>query len=193
MPSEWAKSGTRVQEDRISLQELGIKYHTDKATLHGYLPIYEQYLKPIRKKILNVLEIGVAGGCSLRMWKEFFPCATIHGLDIMKKCQAQSQSNICVHIGNSTDPQTVETIFPQNNAFEIIIDDGSHHPIHQIFSLCLLWPKLKTGGFYFIEDIGSVPTKGSKNLLNWFGPFRQRIFAIHKRNRYDDVLLMIKK
>lgn len=37
--------------------------------------------------------------------------------------------------------------------FDIIIDDGSHWPQHQIISFETLWKAVKPGGMYIVEDI----------------------------------------
>jgi len=37
--------------------------------------------------------------------------------------------------------------------WDIIIDDASHYPPHQIISFQNLWPKLRPGGLYVVEDI----------------------------------------
>ncbi len=41
----------------------------------------------------------------------------------------------------------------QDNRYDIIIDDGSHVPQHQIISLACLLPALNPGGLYIIEDL----------------------------------------
>ena len=38
--------------------------------------------------------------------------------------------------------------------FDVIIDDGSHLVDHIIGSFEILWPKVKSKGFYCIEDLG---------------------------------------
>merc|ERR1712029_878213 len=44
--------------------------------------------------------------------------------------------------------------------FDIIIDDGSHVPNHQLVSFETLWPSIKPGGMYIVEDIET----------NWWRP-----------------------
>ena len=41
--------------------------------------------------------------------------------------------------------------------FDVIIDDGSHRPMHQQISLVSLYPHLKPGGQYIIEDLHVAP------------------------------------
>ena len=54
------------------LDELAVRFGTDKATSgHGYAIPYYELLGPLRDRELTLLEIGVAGGASLRMWEAF--------------------------------------------------------------------------------------------------------------------------
>src|ERR1700694_5546089 len=64
-------------------------YGTDKGpSSHGYTVHYQRHLEARRREPLIILEIGVGGentntgGVSLRMWRSFFPAATIIGVDI---------------------------------------------------------------------------------------------------------------
>ena len=41
----------------------------------------------------------------------------------------------------------------QDNRYDIIIDDGSHIPGHQLTSLACLLPALNPGGLYVIEGL----------------------------------------
>ena len=60
-----------------------MSFETDKFS-HGYIPIYEKYFKEC-KNVLNVLEIGIYNGGSLRYLSNYFPNAIIHGIDIEYK------------------------------------------------------------------------------------------------------------
>jgi hypothetical protein len=71
---------------------LSTVYFTDKWNVHKYAQWYETHFAPLRKKRLNILEIGIGGyshpeyggGC-LRMWRTYFPKARIYGIDIEDK------------------------------------------------------------------------------------------------------------
>ncbi len=62
------------------LSELGRKYGTDKVD-HGYCDVYHQAFEKKRQEVTAVMEIGVFFGASIRMWKDYFPNAVIHGVD----------------------------------------------------------------------------------------------------------------
>src|SRR5215203_706034 len=64
------------------LCDLAEKYGTDKGPSgHNYTPYYEEYLQHRRFRALTLLELGVWKGASLRMWRDYFPSATIVGID----------------------------------------------------------------------------------------------------------------
>lgn len=48
--------------------------------------------------------------------------------------------------------------------FDMIVDDGSHGPSHIFATLTALWPTIKPGGVYIVEDLGLHwwPNRGAK-------------------------------
>lgn len=119
-----------------------------------YIELYEKYFYDRRNMELDLLEIGIDKGGSLKMWLQYFQYANIYGIDISDKS----------HLGWPNDPRCFTTIGDQgdtkfwneylkNKQFDIVIDDGSHQPHHQQTSLKSIWPKLKPGGIYVIEDL----------------------------------------
>jgi hypothetical protein len=132
------------------LDILALKYGTDKASnFHNYTEIYYNFFNPIKDNILNILEIGVFQGNSLRMWKDFFKNANIYGLDINNDCYFK-EDRIEVIIDNQTDINIINKI-PDN--LDLIIDDGGHKSEQQIQSFNLLFSKIKPGGTYIVEDV----------------------------------------
>ncbi|MGC3976970.1 MAG: hypothetical protein QM751_01250 [Paludibacteraceae bacterium] len=75
-----------------NLNKLAIINKTDKWGIHSYTKHYRYYFNKLRKKKINLLEIGVGGydspqngGASLRMWKRYFLRGNIYSLDIYDK------------------------------------------------------------------------------------------------------------
>lgn len=66
------------------LVSIGKNYPSNKNK-SGFLLIYENYFKELRLKKINILEIGIDKGDSLRIWRDYFPNANICGVDIKKK------------------------------------------------------------------------------------------------------------
>jgi hypothetical protein len=105
----------------------------------------------------------------LRMWKRYFPFGKIFSLDIYDKSQFE-ESRIKIFKGDQTDTSLLERIIGQIGKPDIIIDDGSHINEHVVKTFELLFPLLKTGGIYVVEDTETSywPDYGgdSENLNN---------------------------
>lgn len=96
---------------------------------------------------------GYKPGGSLRAWRDYFPLAQITGIDPQPDTQITDEWHITTHLGYSTRPEDVARHIQGN--FDIIIDDGSHHPDDQMATLRNLWSHVRKGGLYVIEDIYS--------------------------------------
>ncbi len=118
-----------------------------------YFDAYEHHFDRFRGKKPTVLEIGVFGGGSLAMWKDYFgDGATIIGLDINAECKAHEAEGIKVYIGSQDDPQIIQTVLDENSPIDIVIDDGSHRMDHVVASFNLLYERISPNGIYFVED-----------------------------------------
>lgn len=133
----------------LDLDDLGIKYGTDKAsTFHDYLRIYSHFI-PFGRPV-HLLEIGWGDGASMRMWKDYLhDQSTIIGIDIEPKEKVPGAG--FAHV-DATSP-AVQTVVEPFGPYDFIIDDGSHMSPDVIASFQLLWPLVKPGGFYIIEDV----------------------------------------
>jgi hypothetical protein len=141
------------------LDELGRRHGTDKTTIHNYTSVYERYFAPLRDDRLTLLEIGVGGyadpqtgGQSLRMWAEYFPKATIIGLDDQPKT-LNLPDRVRVYRGDQTDAALIERLVEDYGQLDIVIDDASHICELSIGAFKAVWPHLKPGGLYICEDV----------------------------------------
>lgn len=136
----------------MTLDDLAVKHGTDKgSTSHWYTRHYERIFGPSRMEIDSVCEVGVGGGDSLRMWRDYFPNATIHGVDIEHKDDMGTR--IVLHQIEQTDCDTLRERLHDKH-LEIIVEDASHDPEKSIKTLDALWPTLEYKGWYVIEDMG---------------------------------------
>src|SRR5687768_9836169 len=131
---------------------------TDKFGLHQYTSVYEELTKPLRRRAVSLLELGVGGyghvtgGESLLMWAAYFPKGRIYGIDIEDKT-ALSRGRIKVFQCSQTDRPRLTALCDEIGPFDLVIDDGSHVNPHQIESFRILWPYVKDGGWYVVEDV----------------------------------------
>jgi hypothetical protein len=116
--------------------------------------IYEFHFSSLRKKSINLLEIGVlrkAG--SLKMWKKYFANGKITGIDKKEKRKKFEEKNINIFIGDQCNDKFIKKVNATSGPFDIIIDDGGHTMKQQKKSFEILFPLLTIGGIYVIEDI----------------------------------------
>ena len=139
------------------------KYQTDKWTDHYYVQdLYEPLFEQFQNKKVNVLEIGVWNGESMKLWHDYFVNAkNIVGIDIFVRSSFKEVSgwlkdyDVKLHKFNShvdTDKFN-EFADTYKEGFDIIIDDGSHWYENQINTYKKFKNLMKPGGVYIIEDI----------------------------------------
>lgn len=181
-----------------TLHEIGKEHQTDKHDSNhsycglSYLDVYDKYLSEIRNDRVNILEIGVRDGCSHRMWRDYFPNGTIFGIDIDPRCKQSQSDRIRVLIGSQSDPEIVSQVAKlAGGQFDVILDDGSHVNSLTIASFNLLYPSLKPGGIYIIEDMHC--TYLGKDLLSgivngrWPGmQYNKDVEWVNNREDIDD-------
>lgn len=140
--------------DEFALDSLGILAGTvSKSSLWGdYLRHYQREFWPFRDQQINVIEIGIAGGGSLRMWADFFTKAQIVGIDINPNCRRFADDRVAVEVGSQADPDFLTGVCDRYSP-TIVIDDGSHQADHIRFTFEHVFPRVAPGGCYVIEDL----------------------------------------
>ena len=158
---------------KSDLCELGRKYDTDKSVFryngsnsrhcHPYTLFYKSLFGQNREAALNIAEIGILEGSSLRMWKEYFPNASICGFDV--------DNNFLLSFRNSEEGKSIPVSFMDvkcatsittglsaasswpGGMFDIIIEDTTHQIDDQIRVIQHAHSFLKPGGILIVEDI----------------------------------------
>jgi len=154
----------------LSIDELFTRYGTDKGSLGGagwgYHTYYEKLMGPRRFDVKRVLEIGICGhrdipnnvvGASLFCWRDYFPNATIYGIDNDSRFVFNDQHRITTCLANAYSmAQMVEVMEQLGGDFDMIVDDAVHDPVPQIWLMNFLSSYLRKGGYYFMEDVCPV-------------------------------------
>lgn len=177
-----------------TLRQLCAKHYKngwpDKDTIHSYIDVYEELLKPYRSEARNILEIGLLGGESHRMWIDYFE-GTVYGIDCdLKPLNGQFDltdmvKNFNVVIGDATNPEHIKKHF-EGIKFDVIIEDAGHDIAQQFKIYETLFPYLSRTGIYIIEDVQDIDK--TKSLFTGLGGH-----VIDRRNvkgRYDDVIVI---
>ena len=143
---------------------------TDKIWRHHYHVAYgPQLALYLGRPNVSVLEIGVQDGLSLRLWQRLFPhhgrIAAIgygKGKAVAKRATPGdfkshpsngSSSLFTMYTGDQGDAAFLRQVDADLNGhkFDVIIDDGSHVPWHQLFTLAAIFGRwLADGGIYII-------------------------------------------
>src|SRR5262249_42619364 len=145
----------------------------------------EEFLLDLREEPVRLLEIGIWKGSSLLMWADWLPRAEIHGIDL--QLPDLTHDRIRMHQHSQCDQAALSLL--ADDYFDVIIDDGSHNLTDQLQSIHYLWPKLRNGGFYFVEDIQHAGYVKYFSMLPGF-----RCWDLRDRvGRWDDILVMLRK
>jgi len=175
---------------------------TDKNTCHSYIEnFYEKVFEPYKESKIDLLEIGIETGGSLKLWKEYFlNSKSIIGIDISDGKIDQRYRNIdgvTINIGDAYD----EKFSKKFEQFDIIIDDGPHTLESQLKSVELYLPKLKEDGLFIIEDIQSIEhfdslIEKSKKVCELIdNQIEYNVECIDlrdKKGRWDDLIFLIR-
>lgn len=129
------------------MSDLEAVFTTDKVT-HGYLPTYTAIADEVGPQG-RVCEIGVWRGDSLRMWQTLFPAGVVVGVDIAPTAVWPEGT---VRVVCSQDSPQMPELVADYGPYDLIVDDGCHlgQPTKDAFGL--LWPLVKSGGRYVVED-----------------------------------------
>jgi hypothetical protein len=146
-------------------------YMSDKDR-NGYSSLYTALFTHLKEAPITLLEVGIGTmvpgahssmkgyapdiyqpGASLRAWRDWFPNGKIRGIDVQMDCMFW-EDRIETYPVDSTDASACRVwLESRSQQFDIIVDDGSHYDQHQLVTLKNLWPALKPGGYYVIEDV----------------------------------------
>ncbi len=137
---------------------------SDKGTPgHSYDLLYGPFLAPLLHKPVAILEIGVEGGKSLKLWERLFPEHVIivgigfgAGSEVKQQFKRKYTEKHFLYTGSQADNEFLARVKADLDGlkFDLIIDDGSHVPWHQVYTLEKLFEdSLKDGGMYIVEDI----------------------------------------
>ena len=159
---------------------LATKYCTDKSPYnlvthrHPYTPVYDMFLRPFQlQSTLKLGEVGILNGASIKMWKDYFPKASIHAFDISIELllKVKIKSDAHTYLVDVDDVHGVvpclEDATSDGILFDILLEDASHMLTHQLHFLKDAIHFVRPGGLLIIEDIfRAIPVARFQEALN---------------------------
>lgn len=180
----------KIGDLHTSMEDLARLNSQDQFT-HGYMPLYDALFQSIRFECLNILEIGFSRGRGARTLAEYFYRSTVHCLELdynvalpyYENLPAALKERVRLRPCDQGDKDQLRAFLrgKHTNLFNLIIDDGSHDPAHQLSSFEVLWPALVPGGIYVIEDMHPYYKDGGHPTINHF------VNQIHLINKKGDI------
>lgn len=119
---------------------------------NGYLDYLDNNFSKY-KNAENILEVGVAYGSGIFSFIEFFETSKIIGIDIDPSTFINHSRVECYQADQLNRKNLRYTADKISKFYDIIIDDGWHHPEAQINTIIEFIPYLKPNGLMIIEDI----------------------------------------
>jgi len=138
---------------REEMVAAGNAAQTDKVFPRHYEKPYSKCLQRFRgNDSFAMLEIGYGSGAGVNFWRAVFPGAFVYCFD---RDSEGSEDRVKVIKVDQSDPDSLRQGVGQiEHPIDLIIDDGSHHPSHQLLTFsCLFQDLLRDNGVYAIEDI----------------------------------------
>ncbi|MDP2231499.1 class I SAM-dependent methyltransferase [Methylotenera sp.] len=119
----------------------------------SYFQVYADLLDQYRNKQITFVEVGVANGGSLFMWRDYFGInARIIGIDFNPNAKKFEKDGFEIYIGSQADPDFWEIFFKSVGPVDIVLDDGGHTFEQQIVTVHNCIPNINQGGIIIVED-----------------------------------------
>ena len=144
---------------------MGLTFPTDKSPLtketgsrHAYTPVYSLLFSAMRHREIVVGEIGTLEGNGLKMFREFFPNASLYGFEgdpgMREICEKLELNDTIIEFIDVVAEDSIRKAFKNTGQkFDLIIDDSSHRLEDQLRIIENCVPFLRPGGYLVIEDI----------------------------------------
>jgi hypothetical protein len=177
-------------------------FQSDKSSdWHNYSALYHYMFNHLTDTEMNIFEVGIYAGSSLRSWKKYFKNGYVYGGDIDEKFFINEDRIKCFYC-DQDNTSSIDLMWNfielKDIEFDIIIDDGKHEFQSNMNFLTHSIQKLKTGGFFIIEDLTIFTHDQFASILN---ELKEKLKVEHIeliklpsfKNNIDNNILIIRK
>jgi len=164
-----------------SLSYQSFKKSPHHCTKHStYFETYDHLFGSYRDREIIFVEIGVLGGGSLFMWRDFFgPKARIIGIELDPRAKKWEEHGFEIFIGSQSDENFWHNFIAEVGPVDIILDDGGHTYEQQIITTECLIDNINDGGILVVEDTHT-------SYMRDFGP-RKYSFIEYTKQLFDKI------
>lgn len=151
----------------------------------GYIDgFYDKLFVTKQDKYVDILEIGVHEGKSIKLWRDYFINGIVFGIDILDLSFLNDEERIIpMGFANAYTSETISGLKRMSlYGFDIIIDDGPHDLKSMIYFLVHYQNLLKPGGILILEDI--IDVRYISNLTDCLDETKGKITVL---NMYDKI------
>ena len=122
----------------------------------SYFLVYDKIFRKYKNKKIKFVEIGVANGGSLFIWRKFFgKKAKIIGIDANPYSKKLSKYGFKIYTGDQSDPNFWKKFFKKEGKVDVVLDDGGHKNLQQISTVHYTLPYIKDSGMIVVEDMAT--------------------------------------
>lgn len=129
----------------------------DTREKRGHVVLGPRY-RSTREQVQLVMEVGVADGACMLAWRDVFPNALIVGMDIHPSAHAYGD-RLEFHLGDQRSKEDCERAAcgsERMRHFDMIVEDALHELDATLLTFLYLWPFVKPGGLYVIEEFANI-------------------------------------
>lgn len=189
----------------------GGKFNTDKSPYSvnsgfykhrkGYTAVYKMLFSPYINKQINIAEIGIDAGGSLKLWNYFFNKCNIYAFeyntDFIDNCTSLEIPNTQYFHTDVTDVEYLDKTFADTNVlYDIIIEDSIHNVECNNKVINTVAKYIKSGGILVVEDIDRNTNISEFNIDKDIWCFSSFIICHHDKRQCfnnDKILYLVKK
>lgn len=124
----------------------------------SYWKHYDEFISRHQIEPRTILEVGIWKGQSSQVLSNAFPESKIVGIDIdLSRLAGLRLPNVTFVEGDQTSPQDLDRAIQQfgSNGIDLVIDDSAHFGFFSETTFWHLFPHVRSGGGYCIEDWGT--------------------------------------
>jgi len=150
----------RVGRGLVNLTDIADEKRLDQGSQkHRFTELYHLLLNPYRTRAINMalLGLGAQEGTSpeAEMWLEYLPKAKLTGIDPRNSSKLKLDRLKTVQ-ASFDSVETLERA-AKTGPYDLVLDDATSAAPHQQNAFAALFPLLKSGGIYIIEDLRFQP------------------------------------